>query len=60
MWDKWVSKNGEEMLTFSIITTGANDCVKDIHDNSNIIYEQQSFDFYHDKLQCFQDISDKT
>jgi putative SOS response-associated peptidase YedK len=37
IWDKWISKSGEILHTFAIITTAANKLVADIHERMPLI-----------------------
>ena len=37
LWDSWKDPNGEELLTFTIITTSANELMSPIHDRMPVI-----------------------
>ncbi|WP_066640118.1 SOS response-associated peptidase [Desulfolucanica intricata] len=37
IWDSWTSPEGSSIFSCSIITTKANDCIKDIHDRMPVI-----------------------
>jgi putative SOS response-associated peptidase YedK len=40
LWDKWVSGDGEIIHSFTIITTGANQLVEQIHNRMPVILQQ--------------------
>jgi putative SOS response-associated peptidase YedK len=42
IWDSWEDPDGEIILTFTIITTSANNLVKDIFDRMPVILDQES------------------
>lgn len=42
LWDRWLSGSGEEVYSFSIITSDANSQVKDIHDRMPVILADRS------------------
>ncbi|MDX1485236.1 MAG: SOS response-associated peptidase, partial [Alphaproteobacteria bacterium] len=44
LWDRWVSPDGDEMDSFTVIVTVANDCVRPIHDRMPVILEPESYD----------------
>lgn len=41
LWDLWKNPNGEELLTFTIITTSANELMAPIHDRMPVILPQK-------------------
>jgi putative SOS response-associated peptidase YedK len=43
MWEKWVSPEGEELLTFATITTDANHKLSVIQDRMPVILEQNDW-----------------
>lgn len=44
LWDAWKSPVGAELLTFSIITTSANDMVRNIHNRMPVILQAAHYD----------------
>jgi putative SOS response-associated peptidase YedK len=42
IWDSWYNNNGEEVRSFSIITTVANDLVADIHHRMPVILTREN------------------
>ena len=41
LWDTWKDPNGEELLTFTIITTSANELMSPIHDRMPVILHEK-------------------
>lgn len=41
LWDDWKSPEGRDVRTFTIITTGANDVMKPIHDRMPVILSRE-------------------
>lgn len=41
LWDKWKSPEGEELETFTIITTGANELIEPIHERMPVILSKE-------------------
>ena len=42
LWDKWVSREGEEVFSFTIVTTEANASLRDIHNRMPVILEDNA------------------
>jgi putative SOS response-associated peptidase YedK len=42
LWDKWTSPEGEEIRSFSILTTGPNSLMEKIHDRMPVILERET------------------
>jgi len=42
LWDKWLSEEGTELFSFTIVTVDANTWVKDIHDRMPVILDKNS------------------
>jgi putative SOS response-associated peptidase YedK len=43
LWDEWMGPHGDEILSFSIITTKANTLVRPIHDRMPVILSSEHF-----------------
>jgi putative SOS response-associated peptidase YedK len=41
LWERWKNAEGKELRTFTIITTGANDALKPIHDRMPVILRRK-------------------
>lgn len=41
IWDRWVTPEGTEMFTFSIVTTEANAFLQNIHDRMPVIFTEE-------------------
>jgi putative SOS response-associated peptidase YedK len=41
LWEKWISPEGESIYSCSVITTNANDFIKDIHDRMPVILKPE-------------------
>jgi putative SOS response-associated peptidase YedK len=41
LWEKWISPEGESIYSCSVITTNANDLIKDIHDRMPVILKPE-------------------
>ena len=48
IWDRWKSPEGQMIETCSILTTSANDLVRDVHDRMPVILPPESFDLWLD------------
>lgn len=48
IWDRWKSPEGGTVETCSILTTSANDLVRDVHDRMPVILPPESFDLWLD------------
>ncbi len=44
LWDVWQKPDGDELLSFTIITTKANDLIRPIHDRMPVILRQKDED----------------
>lgn len=44
LWERWQPKDGEALESFTILTTGANELMKQIHDRMPIILEPKDYD----------------
>jgi len=44
LWDHWTGPEGEEITSFTIVVTAANDCVRPIHDRMPVILEPEDYD----------------
>lgn len=44
LWDHWEGPEGEEIVSFTIIVTAANDCVRPIHDRMPVILMPDDYD----------------
>lgn len=44
LWDHWSGPEGEEMTSFTIIVTAANDCVRPIHDRMPVILPPEDYE----------------
>ncbi|MCX6246045.1 MAG: SOS response-associated peptidase [Bacteroidetes bacterium] len=42
LWDKWISPEGEEVRSFSILTTGPNSLMEKIHDRMPVILDRET------------------
>ncbi|WP_396127684.1 SOS response-associated peptidase [Dethiobacter alkaliphilus] len=42
LWDRWISPNGDEIQTFTIITTTANELVGTVHDRMPVILSREN------------------
>lgn len=42
IWEKWISEEGDQVFSFTIVTVGANDWVEDIHDRMPVILDEDS------------------
>jgi len=54
IWDSWENKSGEILNTFCIITTVANDTMKEVHDRMPVLLNDQT-----EKLWISQDLSER-
>lgn len=41
LWESWHDQDGQELLTFTILTTAANDLVRPVHDRMPVILAQE-------------------
>lgn len=48
IWDRWKSPDGSIIETCSILTTSANDLVRDVHDRMPVILPLESYDLWLD------------
>jgi putative SOS response-associated peptidase YedK len=48
LWEVWHSTDGDELRTFTIITTDANDFMRPIHDRMPIILHKKDYDLWLD------------
>jgi putative SOS response-associated peptidase YedK len=48
LWETWTGPNGEELDTATIVTTGANDTLRPIHDRMPVIVPPEAFDLWLD------------
>ena len=48
LWDKWISPQGEEIKTCTILTTTANKLLQPIHHRMPVILKQQEYDLWLD------------
>ena len=44
IWDVWITPEGEELRSFSIITTEPNDLMKDLHNRMPVILKRENED----------------
>jgi len=42
LWDRWKSPEGEELLTYTIVTTTPNDLVEDVHNRMPVILSSEA------------------
>ncbi|MBO8140637.1 MAG: SOS response-associated peptidase [Firmicutes bacterium] len=49
LWDRWQSPDGEEIYSCVIITTGANELLRPIHDRMPVILRPQDYDLWLDE-----------
>lgn len=49
IYEKWKAPNGDIIPTFSIITTGANDLLKPLHERMPVILQQEEYSLWLDK-----------
>jgi len=55
LWDRWISPDKEELATFTIITTNANDLVSQYHNRMPVIFERASEQVWLDTKEHDQD-----
>lgn len=48
LWEKWQAPGGEEIQSFTILTTNANDLMADVHDRMPVIVDPADFDLWMD------------
>lgn len=59
LWERWTPKEGgEEVRTFTILTTAGNDLVKDLHDRMPVILPKEAWERWMDRGQAAEDLQD--
>jgi putative SOS response-associated peptidase YedK len=57
LWDEWIDKSSGELLhTYAIITTGANDLVRPIHDRMPVILSPEAEELWLDAHESQEDL----